>query len=250
MRNRVGRVALIAALALPLLAPVARPAWAQKPGEGAPNTLTEAERAGGWRLLFDGKTRTGWHGYGRTGMPEGWQVVDGALTRVALAGDIVTDEKFADFELILDWKVAAAGNSGIFYRGVEDPDPREHPLFESAPEMQVLDDERHADGKSPLTSAGSLYGLYPAPGGVVKPAGEWNQARILVQGNRVEHWLNGTKVVAYELGSRDWSERVGKTKFAEWPGYGKSAEGVIGLQDHGDRVAYRNIKIRVPAKRS
>jgi hypothetical protein len=208
------------------------------------NSLTDAERAEGWRLLFDGKTTTGWRGYGRTDMPKGWQVVDGALTRVARAGDIVTVGRYRDFELRLEWKVAPGGNSGIFYRGIESADPSHHPIYESAPEMQVLDDERHADGKEAITSAGSNYGLYPAPRGVVRPAGEWNAVRIVVRGSHVEHWLNGQQVVRYELGSADWNDRVANSKFKEWPAYGTAPEGVIGLQDHGDRVAYRNIKLK------
>lgn len=208
------------------------------------NTLTDAERSAGWKLLFDGKTTAGWHGYGAKDFPGGWQVVDGNLTRVAAAGDIITTERFRNFELAIEWKVAPGGNSGIFYRGVEASDPKLTPLYHTAPEMQVLDDAKHADGKSPLTSAGSNYGLYPAPRGIVKPADQWNSARIIVTGNHVEHWLNGTKMAEYELGSADWTAKVKASKFNQWPGYGKAAEGVIGLQDHGDRVAYRNIKIR------
>lgn len=210
----------------------------------APNTLSDPERAAGWRLLFDGKTTTGWHGYGKRPFPEGWKVIDGALTRVGMAGDIVTDGAFRDFELSLEWKVAPNGNSGIFYRGLESEDWRKTPIYHSAPEMQVLDDAGHADGKSPLTSAGSLYGLYPAPPGIVKPADQWNVARIVVKGGEVEHWLNGTKVVEYTLGSAEWKAKVKASKFAQWPQYGTATEGVIGLQDHGDRVAFRNIKIR------
>lgn len=208
------------------------------------NTLTDAERSAGWKLLFDGKTTAGWHGYGAKDVPGGWQVVDGALTRVAMAGDIITTEKFRDFELTIEWNVAPRGNSGIFYRGVEAPDPKLTPLYHSAPEMQVLDDAQHADGTALLTSAGSNYGLHPAPRGIVKPADQWNSVRILVKGHHVEHWLNGTKVVEYELGSAEWTAKVKASKFNDWPGYGKAAEGVIGLQDHGDRVSYRNIKIR------
>jgi len=113
--------------------------------------------------------------------------------------------------------------------------------------MQVLDDARHKDGQSRLTSAGSAYGLYAAPAGVVKPAGEWNAVRIVVRGNHVEHWLNGTKVVEYELGSPDWKAKVEASKFKQWPGYGRAASGHIALQDHGDRVAYRDIKVRTPS---
>jgi len=228
-----------ALVTLALVGCLAAPLAAQRP-----NTLTEAEKAAGWILLFDGVTTAGWHGYGKGEMPGGWQAVDGALTRVGPAGDVVTDQRYRDFELRLEWNVEAGGNSGIFYRGVEAKDPRRNPLFQSAPEMQVLDDEGHADGKSPLTSAGSNYGLHPAPRGVVRPAGQWNLARIVVKGDRVEHWLNDTRVVAYQLGDADWKARVENSKFAKWPEYGQAAEGVIGLQDHGDRVAYRNIKIR------
>jgi hypothetical protein len=174
-------------------------------------------------------------------MPRGWQVVDGALTRVGEGGDIITTEQFENFELALDWKVAPAGNSGIFYRVTESGEATYH----SGPEMQVLDDAGHKDGSSRLTSAGSLYGIYGAPAGVVKPAGEWNAVRLVVNGNHVEHWLNGVKVVDYELGSADWAKRVGEAKFKEWPEFGRAKRGHIALQDHGDWVAYRNIKIKV-----
>ncbi len=198
-----------------------------------------------WRALFDGKSTAGWRGYRSDSMPSGWQVVDGALTRVGPASDsgpsdIVTRERFANFELTLEWKIAPGGNSGIMYRvGEEDNAP-----YWSGPEMQVLDDARHPDGQSRLTSAGSCYGIYPSPAGVVKPAGEWNQARIVANGTHVEHWLNGVKVVEYELGSPDWELRVRESKFGPHPHYGRYKSGFIDLQDHGDWVAYRNIKIR------
>jgi hypothetical protein len=174
-------------------------------------------------------------------VPAGWQVIDGALTRVDSAGDIVTTDKYANFELALEWKVAEGGNSGIFYRVSEDSD---YP-WQTGLEMQVLDDARHPDGRSPLTSAGALYAIYPAPRGVVRPAGEWNGVRILVNRHHLEHWLNGTKVVGTELGSPDWEARVKQSKFASTPAYGRSDTGHIGLQDHGDWVAYRNIRIRI-----
>ncbi len=207
----------------------------------APNTLTDAERRDGWTLLFDGKTTAGWRSYGKRDLATGWQVVDGALTRVGLAGDIVAANEYANFEVAVEWQVPKGGNSGIFYRGLEGPEP----IFRSAPEMQVLDDAEHADGKSLLTSAGSNYGLYPVPRSVARPAGQWNQARILVRDDHVEHWLNGTKVVDYQLGGPDWLARVKASKFAAWPAYGTAKRGLIGLQDHGDRVAFRSIKIRV-----
>jgi hypothetical protein len=204
------------------------------------NALTPGERAGGWRLLFDGKTTAGWRGWKMDTMPSGWKAVDGALTRVRPAADIITTDKFRDFELSLEWKIAQNGNSGIFYRGSEDDEA----IYWSAPEMQVLDDAGHPDGRSRLTAAGSDYGLYPAPAGVVRPAGQWNQVRLVVRGQHVEHWLNGVKVVNYELGSPDWEAKVRASKFAPHAHYGRNREGYIGLQEHDSWVAYRNIKIR------
>lgn len=208
--------------------------------EPAHNTLTADERAQGWRLLFDGESLDGWRGFRRDDLPGGWAARDGMLQRVGPGGDIITDEQFENFELSLEWRVEEAGNSGIFYLASEDADR----IFESAPEMQILDDAGHADGGSPLTSAGSNYALHPAPRGVVRPAGEWNHARIVVDGGEVEHWLNGQQIVAYELGSDDWQRRVAESKFAEWPTYGQARRGHIGLQDHGDPVWFRNIKVR------
>lgn len=205
------------------------------------NTPEELEP--GWRSLFDGKTADAWRGFKSDRLPDGWQVVDGALTRVAHAGDIVTREQFRDFELALEWKVAPGGNSGVFYRVAEAPELEW--VWQSGPEAQVLDDAGHGDGLRPETSAGACYGLYPAPRGVVRPAGEWNEMRIVVEGNDVEHWLNGRKVVEYGLGSADWEERVRRSKFADLPRYGRVPRGHIALQDHGDWVAYRNIRIRV-----
>lgn len=211
-------------------------------GDGpAMNTLTDAERAAGWQLLFDGETMDGWRGYGMDGMPDGWAALNGELVRVGETSDIITTETYRDFELSVDWKVEEGGNSGIFYRAVEGSGE----IYFSAPEMQILDDDAHVDGGDALTSSGSNYALHAAPRGVVKPVGEWNTARILVDDNHVEHWLNDVKLLEYELGDDDWKERVANSKFSEWPEYGTAAEGHIGLQEHGDRVAFRNIKVRV-----
>lgn len=190
--------------------------------------------------MFDGSSLNEWRGYRSDRHPEGWKVVEGALTRVASAGDLITRDVFADFELELEWMVAQGGNSGIMYRVTEEADE----TYQTGPEMQVLDDARHPDGDSRLTAAGAVYGLYPAPVGAVKPAGEWNAVRIVVRGDHVEHWLNGIEVAAYELGSPEWEARVAGSKFRKWPGYGRAAAGHIALQDHGDKVAYRNIRIR------
>lgn len=204
------------------------------------NTLTDVEQDAGFTLLFDGRSLDGWRGYDMDGLPGGWAVEDGLLTRTGAGGDLITEAQFANFELIVDWMVERGGNSGIFYRAAEG----EEWIYHSAPEFQVLDDPNHPDGADPVTSAGSNYGLHPAPRGVVRPANEWNTSAIRVVGNAVEHYLNGTKVVEYELHSDAWVERVANSKFVEWPAYGQAPRGHIGLQDHGDRVWYRNIKIR------
>jgi hypothetical protein len=185
---------------------------------------------------------TAWRGYRSEALPAGWREIDGELTRVAAGGDIVTRDTFANFELRLEWKVEPGGNSGIMYRVVE----REgQATYHSGPEMQVLDDSGHADGRDPLTSAGALYALYPAPRGVVRRAGEWNEVRLVVNGNHVEHWLNGVKVVEAELWSEDFVRRGRASKFRDWTEFARATRGHIALQDHGDRVAYRNIRIRV-----
>jgi hypothetical protein len=198
------------------------------------------DKAAGWTVLFDGSSAAAWRGYRSATLPAGWSVVDGALTRTGAGGDIVTRAEYSNFELTLEWKIAPGGNSGIMYRVTEDNEA----TYESGPEMQVLDDAAHPDGGSRLTAAGACYGLYPSPAGIVKPAGEWNRVRILVAGSHVEHWLNGVKVAEYSLGSAEWKAKVAASKFSQWPGYGKAARGRIALQDHGDSVAYRDIRIR------
>ena len=212
--------------------------------EPAPNTLTARERADGWKLLFDGKTGRGWHRLGGKGLPDKWKVIDGALVvspkNGKTGGYVLTDDDFGSFELAFDWKVTPGANSGVMYRVAEEkPDPGL-----TGPEYQVLDNKRHPDGRSKLTSAASCYALYPPSEDATKPIGEWNRGRIVVRGSKVEHWLNGKKVVQYELGSSDWSARVAKSKFKEWKKFGTLKKGKIDLQDHGDEVAFRSIKVR------
>ncbi|HEU4629920.1 MAG TPA: DUF1080 domain-containing protein [Gemmatimonadaceae bacterium] len=224
----------------------AAPAAAAAPDAGAQppttmNTLSSEERAAGWRLLFDGQSTDAWRGYQQQTMPDGWQVQDGLLTKQEGTGDIVTKDQFGDFELAFDWKLARGGNAGVFYRATEEYDH----VYWSGPEYQLLDDPNHPDGRNRLTSAGAAYGLYPAPAGVVKAADEWNSSRIVVRGNHVEHWLNGQKLLEYELGSPDWEAKVKASKFVDWPHYGRAARGHIGIQgDHDGALALRNIKIR------
>jgi len=214
------------------------------PPAGTPaqaNALSEAERAAGWRLLFDGRTANGWRGYRQQAMPNGWRVADGTLTKDAGTGDILTTDQFGDFELVLDWRIGAGGNSGIFYRGTEEYDH----VYWSAPEYQLLDDAAAPDGRNRLTSAASAYALYAAPAGIVRPAGEWNTTRIVARGARVEHWLNGQRVVQYELWSPDWEAKVKASKFGDWPNYGRAKRGHIAIQgDHNGVLALRNIKLR------
>lgn len=208
----------------------------------APNALSRSEQSAGWKLLFDGSTLNSWRGYNRRDVPDNWSAANGILQVAAgKEGDIITREMFRNFDFMVDWKVDPGANSGIMYRGLETEDY----IWRTALEMQILDDARHNDGKLPLTSAGSLFAVYPAPRGVVKPAGEWNTARVLVNGNHVEHWLNGIRLFEYELGSPDFNARVAASKFKSMPKYGKSPAGYIGLQAHGDHVEFRNIKIKV-----
>lgn len=228
-------IRLVACTSLLLLIPAV--AEAQRPADAAP---APTARRGGWERIFDGATLTGWRGWRQPSGAKGWEVEDGAIARVGDGGDILFDRELGDFELRLEWKVAPGGNSGIFWHASE---TTMYP-WEGAPEMQVLDDAVHQDGKQPETSAGANYALHPAPRGVVKPAGEWNAVRLRVRGNRVEHWLNGRRVVAYTLGDDEWKRRVAASKFKDMPKYGTFSRGVIVLQDHGDRVWYRNIELR------
>jgi hypothetical protein len=183
-----------------------------------------------------------WRGFRKADLPAGWQLVDGALTRVGAGGDIITREQYDDFELTLEWKISPGGNSGIFYRVVEDSSL--NAVYLTGSELQVLDNKGHADGKIPNTSAGSNFALYAPTRDVTRPVGEWNQVRLVVEGPHVEHWLNGEKVVEYEMWSDDWATRMQASKFKNLPLYGDARRGHIALQDHGDWVAFRNIRIR------
>lgn len=206
------------------------------------NTLTDAEKAAGWRLLFDGQTTNGWRGYKSQTVPVAWHVAHGALAKDTGTADLITTDKYANFDLQLDWKIAPKGNAGIFYRGTEEYDH----IYWSAPEYQLLDDARHPDGKSRLTSAGADYAVYPSPAGVVKPADEWNSSLIVAKGDTVQHWLNGQKLLEYVIGSPDWLAKVKASKFAAYPNYGLAKSGYIGIQgDHDGTLSIRNVRIRV-----
>jgi hypothetical protein len=194
-----------------------------------------------WRTLFDGKSLDAWRGYNNTPIPSGWNIAGGTLAKDAPVADIVTKDEFGDFELELDWKIGEAGNSGVFYRGTEE---YEH-IYWSAPEYQLLDDIKASDNKSRMTCAGAAYAIFPSPPGHLKPLGDWNHTRIVAKGPHVEHWLNGVKLLEYELGSPEWEARVNASKFKDWPNYGRAKRGHVALQgDHAGTLAFRNIRIR------
>jgi Domain of Unknown Function (DUF1080) len=205
------------------------------------NALSDEEKKAGWKLLFDGKTTEGWRGWKKDKMPDGWQVVDGALTRVKGSGDIITVDQYENFELALDWRLAAGGNSGIMYL-VQETD---HAPYETGPEYQLLDEAKHGITRTDPTATGSCYALYPPAVDAGKPVGEWNRTKIVLNHRKLEHWLNGQKIVDCEIGSADWNERLAKSKFKAWPNFAKATKGHIDLQDHGGKVEFKNVKILV-----
>ena len=225
----------------------------------APNELSPEEEAAGWRLLFDGESFAGWKIYGaEDDQISGWKIENGALvfTRtVSTAGmiwnhinpfatgalDLMTKEKFGDFELVVDWQIAPGGNSGVFYAI---PDESGYLTWTYGLEMQVLDDAGHSDGKIDKHRAGDLYDLQASPEPAAHPPGAWNQSRIRVENNRIQQWLNGVPTVDIVRGSDVWKQAIEASKFADTEGYGLATRGHIALQDHGDRVVFRNIKIR------
>lgn len=187
---------------------------------------------------------TAWRPYRHGGpLPETWKIEGNVIRHTPGGGDIVSVEEFSSFELDFDWAISPGGNSGVLYRVGEAAGAP----FDSGPEYQILDNSETPDGQSPLTAAASCYAVYPVSTDATKPVGEWNAARIVVRGRHVEHWLNGVKVVSYDLGSDDWTNRVGASKFGTTPIYGTLPRGHIDLQDHGAAARYRNLMIaRLP----
>ncbi len=210
--------------------------------DAAPNTLTDAEKQAGWKLLFDGQTTKGWRNYKKDGISAGWKVEDGALS-CNKGGDIVTVDPYSAFELVLDYNIGKAGNSGLMFHVSEE---YQVPWM-TGPEIQIQDNK---DGHDPQLS-GWLYQLYKPPMDgakpldATKPAGEWNQIRFLCTPEKSSVWMNGQKYYDFVKGSDDWNQKVAASKFAKMPKFGQPTSGHIDLQDHGDPVKFRNIKIRV-----
>jgi hypothetical protein len=202
--------------------------------------LTEAEKKDGWKLLFDGHTTTGWHNFQKQSI-QGWMVQDGVLTTPGNQGDIVSERQFENFELSIEWRIQAQGNSGIFFYVQEDSQYGK--IWHTGPEYQLIDDNNYHVTLKDNQKSGANYDMQaPAILAANKP-GEWNHARILVNKGHVEHWLNGEKVIAYDFDSPVWQQQLAASKFASYD-YAKKRKGAIALQDHGDPVAFRNIKIR------
>ena len=214
---------------------------------GAVSLSAAAAASGDWQSLLEADAAPQWHGWSDRSradqpiLPSGWQVAGGVLSKEGKVDDLVTVRPYRNFELELEWKIGKAGNSGIFYRGTREYDH----IYWSGPEYQLLDDANAEDNKSPLTLAGADYALYGAPADAAHPYDHWNRTRLLVNGNHVEHWLNGRKVVDYDLGSPDWKQKVAASKFSAYLHYGVAASGLIGIQgDHPGALAIRNIRIR------
>lgn len=195
----------------------------------------------GWRPLLEDHGASAWRGWKEEGLPAGWHVARGVLSKNGPVDDLVTNQMFGNFELELEWKMGRGGNSGLFYRGTREYDH----IYWSAPEYQLLDDANAPDGRNRLTAAAAAYALYGAQHGIVRPFDHWNRTRLVVNGGHVEHWLNGRKVVEYELWSTDWKAKVALSKFKAYVNYGLAATGLIGLQgDHPGTLAIRRIRVR------
>ncbi len=207
------------------------------------NQLTAAEKQQGWKLLFDGKTLNGWRNYNNA-TSDAWYVSEGLIKNkkedVTGRADLITREKFDNFELVFDWKVDKGANSGVIYLIEEG----KHASYESGPEYQLIDDHGYEHELSDGQKSGANYDMYPPTSVTSKPVGEFNTSRIIVKDGHIEHWLNGVKVVEYENNSDDWKQRKEKSKWKDVMPYGQAKSGHIALQDHGGGIYFRNIKVR------
>ena len=217
----------------------------QAEAQNIANQLTEAEKTEGWKLLFNGENMEGWRTY-KGHENDSWEVVDGTLhcksdEAAKKRADILTTDQYADFELSFDWKIAPGDNSGVIYRATEEFDQP----YLSGPEYQVIDDKNYPDDLTPTQTSGSNYDMHAAPEDKpINPPGQWNTGKIIAKGNHIEHWLNGEKVVEYEINSEEWKKLKAGSKWKDAKGYGIAPRGHIDLQDHGGEVWYRNIMIK------
>jgi hypothetical protein len=232
MKISIAHSAALAALTFALTCGAQAGSAPGKASAGAPKA---------WHALVEDSTAKSWRGWESADLPKGWSITHGVISKDGEVDDLVTRTEFANFELELEWKLGKGGNSGVFYRGTREYDH----IYWSAPEYQLLDDANAPDGRNRLTAAAAAYALYAAPAGVVHPFDHWNSTRIVVNGAHVEHWLNGQKVVEYELWSPGWKAKVSASKFAKYPNYGLAKKGYIGIQgDHPGKLALRRMRIR------
>jgi len=213
--------------------------------ESEHNKLTDEEIKQGWRLLFDGKTTTGWRSFQEEKVLDGWKVKNGELIALGkgadIGGDIISEEQFDNFELYLEWKISEGGNSGIFYQVVEEGYDA---VYYTGPEYQLIDNVGFPEKLEDWQQAGANYAMHPAQNVELKPVGEYNSTRIIVNGTHVEHWLNGKKIVEFEQWTNTWKAAVANSKWKDYPDYALAKKGHLALQDHGNIIWFRNIKIR------
>lgn len=211
------------------------------------NALSKKEQSDGWQLLFDGKEIKGWHTYNKKGIV-GWDVKNGEMIALGQAGhegeahDIVTDKEYENFELSLEWKISQGGNSGIFFNVVESP--QYSAVYATGPEYQLIDDIGFPAKLEDWQKSAANYAMHPPRKMAVKPVGEFNHTRLIVNKGHVQHWLNGELIVEYDLWTPEWENLVTTGKWKDFPGYGRAKKGRIGLQDHGNQIWFRNIKIK------
>jgi len=209
------------------------------------NELTEAQKADGWKLLFDGKTMNGWRIF-KGKENDTWEVLNGTLhckpvtETSSKRSDLMTTEQYKNFELAFDWKIPKGANSGVMFHVTEDFDLP----YASGPEYQIIDDAGYPGGVEPKNQTASNYDVHVTEGAKINAIGEWNTSKIVVNGNKVQHYINGDKVVEYEFGTDAWKEKVAGSKWKSFPGYGMSSTGYIDLQDHGHEIWFKNIMIK------
>lgn len=204
------------------------------------NKLTDTEKKEGWKLLFDGKSMDNFRGYNKKEIPASWKVEEGTITLRGRGGDLITKEKYSKYELKLQWRISKGGNSGLFLHAQE----IRGPIYKTALEMQILCNEKGNDSKHPKKVAGACYDMWEVDKGLAKPSGEWNDVHLIIDGKKMKFIFNGTTTADFELGKEKWNTALAKSKFKNWKGFATYDAGHIGLQDHGNVVSFRNLKIK------